>query len=178
MSKECEAIHVLARNLDRRNFPFSESNIPLNGIYILFEKGEHGHGGERIVRIGTHTGENQLRSRLKQHFLNENKDRSIFRKNIGRSLLKQSNDPFLEFWELDLTTRKAKDKYSHLIDFEYQKAIESRVSQYIQGSFSFCVFEANDKTKRLEIESKIISTVSWCRDCSPSKNWSRSFYLT
>jgi hypothetical protein len=171
MSKECEAIHVLVRKLERHNFPFSESHIPLNGIYILFEKGEHGHGGGRIVRIGTHTGENQLHSRLKQHFLNENKDRSIFRKNIGRSLLKQNNDPFLEFWELDLTTRKAHDKYSNLIDFEYQKSIESRVSQYIQGNFSFCVFEVNDKTKRLEIESKIISTVSWCKNCGPSKNW-------
>lgn len=171
MSKECEAIHVLARNLERHNFPFSDSHISLNGIYILFENGEHGHGGKRIVRIGTHTGENQLRSRLKQHFLNENKDRSIFRKNIGRSLLKQSNDPFLEFWELDLTTRKAKDKYSHLIDFEYQRIIESRVSQYIQSNFSFCAFEVNDKAKRLEIESKIISTVSWCKECVPSKSW-------
>ncbi|WP_083499359.1 hypothetical protein [Thioalkalivibrio nitratireducens] len=171
MSKECEAIHVLARKLERHNFPFSESHIPVNGIYILFEKGEHGHGGERIVRIGTHTGEKQLRSRLKQHFLNENKDRSIFRKHIGRSLLNQSNDPFLEFWELDLTTRKAKDKYAHLIDFEYQKSIEFRVSQHIQSNFSFCVFEVNDKTERLEMESKIISTVSWCKNCGPSENW-------
>lgn len=171
MSAECEAIHVLARNLERHSFPFSESHIPLNGIYILFEKGEHGHGEERIVRIGAHTGTNQLRPRLKQHFLNENKDRSIFRKNIGRSLLKQSNDPFLEFWELDLTTRKAKEKYSRLIDFEYQKSIESRVSLYIQSNFSFCVFEVNEKTKRLEIESKIISTVSLCKNCGPSKNW-------
>lgn len=175
MSRECEAIHLLSRNLERHNFPFCESHIPLNGIYILFEKGENGHGGERIVRIGTHTGENQLRSRLKQHFLNKKKDRSIFRKNIGRSLLKQSNDLFLEYWEIDLTTRKAKDKYSHLIDFEYQKAIESRVSQYIQSNFSFCVFEVNEKAKRLEIESQIISTVSWCKDCGPSENWLGSF---
>lgn len=175
MSKECEAVHLLVRSLERHNFPFSESRIPLNGIYILFEKGEQGHGGERIVRIGTHTGENQLRSRLKQHFLNENKDRSIFRKNIGRSLLKKSNDPFLEFWELDFTSRRAKDMYSHLIDFEYQNSIESRVSQYIQNNFSFCVLEVNDKTKRIEIESKMISTVSWCKDCRPSTNWLGSF---
>lgn len=171
MSKECEAIHVLARNLERHNFPFSESHIPANGIYILFEKGEYGHDGERIVRIGTHTGENQLCSRLKQHFLIENKDRSIFRKNIGRSLLKQRNDPFIEFWELDLTTRKAKDAYLHLIDLEYQKAIEFHVSRYIQSSFSFCVFEVNDRTKRLEWESKLISSISWCKDCGPSKHW-------
>lgn len=171
MTNECEGIHLLAWNLERYNFPFSETHIPLNGIYILFEKGEKGHGGERIVRIGTHTGGDQLRSRLKQHFLNENKDRSIFRKNIGRSLLKQSDDPFLEFWELDLTTRKAKEQYSHLIDFEYQEAIESRVSQYIQNYFSFCVFEVHNKQERLEIESKIISTVSWCASCGSSNSW-------
>jgi len=175
MSKECESIHLLARSLERHSFPFSDSGIPLNGIYILFEKGEHGHDGERIVRIGTHTGENQLRSRLKQHFLKENKDRSIFRKNIGRSLLKKSNDLFIELWELDLTTRDAKEKYSNLIDFEYQKSVESCVSQYIQSNFSFCVFEVNDKTKRLEIESKIISTVSRCKDCSPSTSWLGNF---
>lgn len=171
MSKECEAVHILARNLERHSFPFSESRIPLNGIYILFENGEEGHDGERVVRVGTHTGENQLRSRLKQHFLNENKDRSIFRKNIGRSLLRRDNDPFIEFWELDLTTRKAKEKYSHLNDFEHQKSIELQVSKYIQNNFSFCVFEVNDKDKRLETESKVISTVSWCKSCSPSNNW-------
>jgi hypothetical protein len=177
MSKECEAVHILARSLERHGFPFAEARISLNGIYILFEKGEHGHDGDRIVRVGTHTGENQLRSRLKQHFLNEKKDRSIFRKNIGRSLLKQDNNSFLKFWEIDLTTRKAKDEHSHLIDFEYQKSIEARVSQYIQNSFTFCVFEVDDKRKRLEIESKIISTVSWCEGCSPSSDWLGSFSL-
>ena len=175
MSKECEAIHALAWNLDRHGFPFSESSFPLNGIYILFEKEENGHGGERIVRVGTHTGYKQLRSRLKQHFLNENKDRSIFRKNIGRSLLKKSNDPFLAFWELDLTTKEAKNKYLNVIDFDYQKLIELRVSQYIQNSFSFCVFEVNDKNDRLEIESKIISTISWCDVCGPSDHWLGGF---
>ena len=140
MSHECASIHQLTTNLERHNFPFDDTRIPSNGIYVLFQKGEKGHQQDRIVRIGTHTGDNQLRSRLKQHFLNENKDRSIFRKNIGRALLNQRKDPFLQFWELDLTTRKAKDKYSPLIDFDYQKRIESQVSQFIQDNFSFSVF--------------------------------------
>ena len=41
--------------------------------------------------------------------MTENKDRSIFRKNIGRAILNKNQDPFLGQWELDLTTRKAKD---------------------------------------------------------------------
>lgn len=159
------------RGLERHGFPFDESKIPSNGIYILFEVGEEGHGGERIVRVGTHTGANQLRSRLRQHLLNENKDRSIFRKNIGRALLNRNNDPFIEIWEIDLTTRKARDKYSSSIDFGYQKSIEAQVSQYIQRNFSFCVFEMTDKEERLEIESKMISTVSWCEGCKPTKEW-------
>ena len=171
MSAECEAIHKLVWELERYGFPFEESKIPLNGIYLLFQKGEEGHKGERIVRIGTHTGDNQLRSRLKQHFINQNKDRSIFRKNIGRALLNKNRDPFLKYWELDLTTRKAREEYSSLIDFDYQKTIEVQVSKFIQENFSFCVFEVNHKEERLQIESKLISTVSWCKECNPSKMW-------
>jgi hypothetical protein len=171
MSSVCASVHRLTNELERYRFPFEESRIPLNGIYILFQKGEDGHQKDRIVRVGTHTGENQLRSRLKQHFVNENKDRSIFRKNIGRALLSQNKDPFLKFWELDLTTRKAKDKYSSLIDFDYQKNIEIRVSQYIKGNFSFAAFEVKSKEERLDAESKLISTVSWCDECKPSSNW-------
>jgi len=171
MSKECAIIHNLLHGLKRHSFPFVDSNIPLNGIYVLFEKGEAGHQQDRIVRVGTHNGKNQLRPRLKQHFLNKNKDRSIFRKNIGRALLNQNNDPFLKFWNLDLTTRKAKDKYSSQIDIEYQQAVEERVSEYIQEYFSFSVFEVAHKKDRLETESKLISTVSWCTDCGASSYW-------
>ncbi len=171
MSKECDILHEIVRSLKRHHFPFDETTIPQDGIYILFQKGEIGHGTERIVRIGTHTGEGQLPSRLKQHFLNENKDRSIFRKNIGRAILKKANDPLLEQWELDLTTRRNKAKYLHKIDLDRQKKIESKVSQYIQNNFSFAVFHIKDKNIRLKIESKLISTVSLCDDCKPSSEW-------
>ncbi|MGV0036247.1 MAG: hypothetical protein ACNYPE_15335 [Candidatus Azotimanducaceae bacterium WSBS_2022_MAG_OTU7] len=143
----------------------------MNGIHILFEKDEGGHGQERIVGIGTHTGNNQLRSRLKQHFLNKNKDRSIFRKNIGRALLNQRCDRFLSSWELDLTTRKAKEKYSAHIDNNYQQSIEIEVSNYIQSNFAFSVFEMESKQARLQIKSAIIATVSLCDECRPSRTW-------
>ena len=175
MSKECAAIHRITIKLERHSFPFDKSLIPLNGIYVLFQKGEVGHDQDRIVRIGTHTGNNQLRSRLKQHFLTENKDRSIFRKNIGRALLRKRNDSFLQYWELDLTSRKARNQHSSLIDFDYQRRIESEVSQYIRANFSFIVFELEDKTDRLEIESKLISTISLCDECRPSDSWLGNF---
>lgn len=171
MSELCQEIHKLFKQQERHQFPFNEQKIPRNGIYILFEQGEMGHQGDRIVRIGTHTGDNQLRSRLKQHFIRENKDRSIFRKNIGRAILNQTQDPFLEHWELDLTTRAAKEKYQDIINFDKQAQIEKQVTSYIQNNFTFVVFEVISKAQRLELESRIISTVSWCDECFPSNTW-------
>jgi hypothetical protein len=155
--------------MERQYFPFDKNMIPQNGIYILFEKGEFAHSGDRIVRIGTHTGENKLYSRLNQHFVLEKKDRSIFRKNIGRALLNKGNDIFLEQWELDLTTKEAKNK--HKVDIAKQENIEKEVSKYIREYFSFVVFELENKDIRLSMESKIISTVSLCLNCKQSKEW-------
>ena len=171
MSKNCHTIHKWFNGIKKHSFPFNEQEIPENGIYILFEKGEFAHSTNRIVRIGTHTGNNQLRSRLFQHFLNENKDRSIFRKNIGRALLNKDKDTFLEQWEIDLTTKNAKNLHSNSVDFIKQKETEKRVTKYIQDNFSFVVFQIDSKDKRLEIESKIISTVSLCEECKSSENW-------
>jgi len=123
------------------------------------------------VRVGTHTGENQLRSRLKQHFINENKDRSIFRKNIGRAILNRENDPFLQQWNWDLTTRKAKDRYGDIVDWRKQSEFEKKASAYIQEHFSLVVFLFSEKSVRLNLESKVISTISWCYECRPSDKW-------
>lgn len=175
MSKNCNILHQWFNGMKKISFPFDKQEIPENGIYVLFEKGELAHSTNRIVRIGTHTGYNQLRSRLNQHFIKENKDRSIFRKNIGRALLNKDNDSFLEKWEIDLTARKAKEKYSGLIDFGKQDEIEKKVTKYIQENFWFIVFQIGDKIKRLDLEAKIISTVSLCENCRPSENWLGNF---
>ncbi|WP_242206709.1 hypothetical protein [Aestuariivivens insulae] len=167
----CNEIHQIFNGLKEYKFPFDSKEIPKNGIYILFEKGENFNGLKRIVRVGTHTGQNQLQSRLKQHFVKENKDRSIFRKNIGRALLNADNDSFLEQWQLDLTSRANKEKNAGKVDFEKLKNVEKRVTEYIQNNFSFSVFEVLEKEQRLRIESRIISTVSNCADCKPSKSW-------
>ncbi len=167
----CDLLHQTVNRLEEFSFPFDQNTIPPNGIYILFEKGELAHNTKRIVRIGTHTGKNQLPSRPYQHFVNENKDRSIFRKNIGRCLLGKENDPFLEEWEIDLTASTAKKKHRNSLNHEKRQLIERRVSEYIRQNFSFVVFEVEEKQKRLNLESKIISTVSLCRECSPSNQW-------
>jgi len=171
MSQICEEVHRLFNSLCRFRFPFDKNNLPENGIYVLFETGEQGHKLDRIVRIGTHIGNNQLHSRLLQHFIKENKDRSIFRKNIGRAILNRRSDLFLEYWDLDLTTKKERDKYKPIIDFEKQKMVEHEVTRYLQSNFSFVGFEIEEQSKRLQIESKLISTVSLCDECYPSNTW-------
>jgi len=172
MSKYCEELHRIFNSMKRLKYPYEDEYIPQNGIYVLFEKGEMCHENlDRIVRVGTHRGDKQLRSRLNEHFINENKDRSIFRKNIGRAILNKNNDEFIKYWELDLTPSKNREKYSNIIDFQYQKKIEGEVTRYIQEMFSFVVIEINDREMRLFYESKIISEVSNCKECFSSENW-------
>ena len=171
MSQSCHSLHQMFNSLTIIRFPFNAKLLPKNGIYILFEDGEQSHGTNRIVRVGTHTGDNQLPSRLQQHFVKENKDRSIFRKNVGRAILSRNQDSFLDWWELDLTTSEAKRKYVPGLDLVRQKQIERQVSKYIQQYLRFVVFRVDEKKKRLDWESKIISTVSRCAECRPSSIW-------
>lgn len=167
----CANLHERLARLPVLKFPYDAEHVPKNGIYVLYENGELGHGASRIVRIGTHTGDNQLRSRLRQHFVDESKDRSIFRKNIGRCLLRRADDPFLQYWELDLTSRAAKDLHRGSFDQTQQKQVEAEVTAYIQRAFHFVVIEVPKKDQRLQLESKLVSTVSACMDCQPSKEW-------
>ncbi len=167
----CQHLHEWVNRLAVHSFPFGQTAMPKNGLYLLFEAGEEGHSGRRIVRVGTHTGEGQLPSRLRQHFLVENKDRSIFRKNIGRALLAREGDAYAPLWEFDLTPRVARKKYEALVDPAKQAEVEHIVSEYIQKNFSFVVLPMASKLDRLRFESKIVSTVSLCQECRPSKNW-------
>ncbi len=166
-------LHKIFNELNRYSFPFNDSvkEIPRNGIYIMFEKGEVFDGYDRIVRVGTHTGDRQLRSRLNQHFVKENKNRSIFRKNIGRCLLNRDQSSYLPLWELDTTSKAQKEKYSKYLDVEFEKSVEKSISSYIQNYLSFCVFRMDTKTERLFWESKIVSTLAASNKLKPSPNW-------
>jgi len=173
MKNKCLLLHQCFNSLKRFRFPFDDglNLIPKNGIYIIFEKGETFEGLDRVVRVGTHTGDNQLRSRLYQHFTDENKDRSIFRKNIGRCFLNLKKSPYAEIWELDFTTKVQREKNAHLKDEPFEKRLEKKITSYIQENLSFTLVEVNAKSKRLNLESRIISTISLCSNCKPSPNW-------
>lgn len=171
MSLVCCKIHQRFSKFPKFKFPFEMDKLPHNGIYVLFEAGEYAHQTDRIVRIGTHVGNYQLLSRLEQHFIREKKDRSIFRKNIGRAILNRSKDPFLAHWNMDLTTSEAKKKHVGMIDEYKLQSIEKLVTNYIQHNFQFSVIRVDKKEERLLWESKLISTISLCDECRPSINW-------
>lgn len=171
MKNYCDELHQLCANLPRYKYPFKDAAFPQNGIYIVFEDGETAHGTDRIVRVGTHTGHNNLKARLSEHFYTERKDRSVFRKNIGRAFLHKTGDPYLKIWNIDRTVRKNRERYRDKIDIEKEQKIEQQVSKYIRERISFAVLPVDDKGKRLELESKIIGAVSLCEACTASKHW-------
>ena len=170
MSKLCSQVHLLFFSKQAIQFPFNPSKLPKNGIYVLFEDGETAHGTKRIVRVGTHTGDDHLRLRLRNHFMQDSKDRSSFRKMIGSALLQRESDLFLQQWELDSSTQEAKEKNVN-IDLKRLAEVENKVTEYIQKHFQLGVIEVKEKTDRLELESKIISTISRCDECKPSAGW-------
>ena len=89
--------------------------------------------------------------------------------------MNEAHDPFLKQWELDLTTKESRNRFAKDIDMEKQGKTEKDVTRYLQENFTFIVFRFDDKDERLKLESKIISTVSSCKDCKASKNWLGNF---
>ena len=49
--------------------------------------------------------------------------------------------------------------------------VEQQVTDYIQKNFHFVLFRAESKEARLDLEARMIATVSLCRECVPSQNW-------
>lgn len=172
MKNLADELHRLFNCQKRVTYPFDNqlTQIPDNGIYVKFEKGERFGDFDRIVRVGTDTGENNLKKRLVEHFVTENKNRSIFRKNIGRAFLNKEKNPYLKFWELDTTSVVEKEKNLKFIDKEFERVLEGKISDYIKGNISFCIFKVETKEARLFWESKIVSTLAQSQ-IRPSDNW-------
>lgn len=171
VSETCSLLHRLVAERRRFEPPFGDPRMPTHGVYFIFEAGEPGHGVDRIVRIGTHTGSRSvLADRLREHFINANKDRSIFRKNIGRALLNKASDPFLVDWDKDLTTRSSRALHCHEINLAKQEAVEKQVTEYMLSAFQVTSIACAPDGRR-SLEANLISTVANCRECVASASW-------
>jgi hypothetical protein len=167
MSEACQYLHDQLTRLARLRRE-DLASAPGNGIYVLFEKGEQGHGGDRIVRVGTHRGRGNLPGRNHEHLYTPNKDRSIFRKHVGRCLLNRHKDPFLAQWEIDLTTKISRSQDGDRIDRDRLQKVETEVTRYMVGNFSFITLRFDSASARRDFEEHLLSTIYACLDCGPS----------
>jgi hypothetical protein len=168
MTEACQYLHDTLSRLPRLRRDDLKGVTP-NGVYVLFENGEYGHDGERIVRVGTHRGSNNLAQRIREHLYTPNKDRSIFRKHVGRCIL--AKDPFLRQWEIDLTTKNSREMHTRKIDRDRLQEVENEVTQYMILNFSFAVMRFDEKPERFRVERSLLSTIYHCLDCGPSDTW-------
>ena len=143
MTDACQHLHDRLSRLPRLKRE-DLAKVPKNGIYVLFENGEQAHGRERIVRVGTHRGQNNLPGRIREHLYKTNKDRSIFRKHVGRCLLAKAGDPFLAQWEIDLTTKASRTLNEGKIDKAQLQKVEADVTRYMVENFSFAVLRFDE----------------------------------
>lgn len=167
----CRAVHEFFNQMPRMDYKTISNILFTNGIYIMFENGQRYEELDRIVRIGTHTSDNRLKIRLKDHFINKNKDGSIFRKNIGKAMLNKSHDPYLNIWTLDTSNRSNKEK----IDEEKEAKIENSISNYLKNNVSFICFQVAEKEDRLRLEEAIISLLNKADDFYPDNDWLGKF---
>jgi len=142
-----------------------------NGIYIMFESGEKFYNMDRIVRVGTHKGQERLLKRLKDHFVKEDADGSILRKNIGRAFLNMNSDSYLQSWEIDMHYSENKRKYGHLINKELETELEVKISRYLRDNITFVCFPVEEKDERLRLEEGIIASLSRNPSFGPSSSW-------
>jgi hypothetical protein len=174
---KCEQLHSWFNSLKKHTYYANfVNNIPENGIYIQFEIGEMGHSGDRIVRIGTHTGQNNLRQRLEEHY--ENNGRSIFRRKVGSAIIIKSLMEEANIWtEEDLKDWNYGNFYKREQNFikkgrgDKYKEIQNQVSAYIRTNIYFVCFEIYDGEMRKCFEKRLISTVSNCTQCQQSEKW-------
>jgi hypothetical protein len=184
-SINCQWLHMQLKKLPLIRYPFDLARLPDDGIYFFYEKGEvWGHGGAmpRIVRIGAHRSGN-FRSRIKEHFVLDNgklvfnskhsapKDRSIFRKNIGRALLKRQESDYLNVWEIDFIQKKNRQHKSRLRTVEIERRIERRISSILRKEFCFRYIAVENEMGGSGLESRLIGTVARCENCQSSPKW-------
>jgi len=102
------------------------------------------------------------------------KDRSIFRKNIGRALLNRAADPYLAVWEMDFTTRHSRETNGSRRDLRKELEVETEVTRILRERFTFRWVEVEGEHLRMGtagLEAAFIGTLAGCSHCIPSPDW-------
>jgi hypothetical protein len=89
-------------------------------------------------------------------------------------LLNKQNDDYLTVWNIDFTTSDNKKRFSHLRNINKEKETETQITDIIRKYFWFRFVPIEGQEQRMGkvgIESKLIGTVTRCKECKPSQNW-------
>lgn len=160
-------LHRLFASLSRHDWKTIDAIPFSDGVYIVFERGETYHGLPRVVRVGTHTSPGRLKERLKDHFVREDRNDSIFRKNVGKALLNRAGDPYLATWALDMSKPgNAKRAYP-----AKEARVEAEVSAHLRQNVTFAVLPVATREERLRLEEGIIATLNRASDFGPGDGW-------
>jgi len=165
-------VYALIGLLPRLDHQTPRRQLPRNGIYLFFEKGESASHldtvTDRIVRVGTHRANGRFRSRIRQHYGNVhslagNKNASVFRKHVGGALLRSvdHHDRRLADW---LT--QGAPSFSE---------VEETVSRVLRENFTFRCFRVDERSERLSLERGLIALLAQYPLGEPSANWLGSF---
>jgi hypothetical protein len=163
---QCADLHQLLRTQQRNGFPPPFAELPLNGIYFIFERGQQTHDGvQRIVRVGSHRGWNNLVPRLWQHITPHG--RSSFRWDVGAAILAERRPGFEHIpeavWAVcDTVARKPphRDQWVGPLD-----RFETQLSAFIAEQFTFSAIGTDNPKEALELEKACIGIVAGCDHC-------------
>ncbi len=152
-------VNELEDNLEYKSF--SKSNIKSlkcnNGVYLIKDDSK-----ERIVRIGTNTKDDGLKTRLAKHL--QNKECSPFRRLLGGALIQAKQTTEIELWQWYIKKSELRQLLSSEEDFKSCEALinkhEKLVTEEIQ-KHSYAIIPVPDTDERNQFEKKLISTYSW-----------------
>jgi len=140
---------LLARLDERKLLDWEEAF--LDATFVLAKKG----AAQSLVR------------RLRQHYSGQ-KNGSVFRRFLGGALIRSQNPdspclmpaPGRGHWELqDADT------------CDLCRPVETQVSSVLRNNFTFRCVEVGDREEHNRLEDRLIATVSFCAECTPSPTW-------
>jgi hypothetical protein len=162
------AVYALVRSLPRLNHEARSPDLPPNGIYLFFERGEtvkrEGQTYDRIVRIGTHRQDGRFPARIRQHYghvfsLRGNKNSSVFRKHLGGALMRRvdTSDQRIGPWLI-----QGGPSFPE---------VEESVSRLLRECFTFACFRVDLREDRMLLESGLIALLAQHPLGQPSEDW-------
>lgn len=156
------SVHQILAALPPQRFPVSRRDVPPDGIYLLYETGEtalvDGEELDRVVGVGTHTGEGRLARRLGIHASGDRRG-SDLRLYLGSAVLAQQNpaDPRLQTWLNDKRTP--------------MDEIEGAVSEIIRDRFTVRCIPVPDREERQSLEQALLPLLARNSVAPPSEEW-------